>query len=160
SVLTAPTTGDALDLYFDTDNLLLRVIDFTPGQFQFYYVSDRGFYNGVQVFISPIGTGNNIAQFRFAGDLVIPNGSTISASGIRGVSLFAANDVTVGTGVTFNFSAILTQAGPGGGQAGTTAGQGGGAGAAGSGGAAGSAGGGGARGTTGFFIHSGSNGHG
>ena len=58
-----------------------------------------------------------IAQFRFAGDLNIPAGSTVTASGSRGLSLFAENDVIIGANVMFDMSADGQTPGPGGGLA-------------------------------------------
>ena len=104
----------------------------------------------------------NVAQFRLAGDFVLPDDSVVRAVGSnssaqnRGLSVLAANDVLIGQRVTFEANAQGTQGGAGGGQGGAnvgSAGAGGGGGGGGFGGSAGSPGGsGGLGGAGGFFV--------
>ena len=54
-------------------------------------------------------------QFTFQGDLDIPTGSTVNGTGSNGISLYALNDVNVGSNVAFNVNAVGTHPGPGGG---------------------------------------------
>jgi 6-phosphogluconolactonase (cycloisomerase 2 family) len=81
-------------------------------------VGSGGEFNGTQFFAELIQNGT-IAQFRFAGDLYIPDNTTVSAVGSRAVSLFAGNNADIGANVKFEFSAIGTTPGPGGGMGGT-----------------------------------------
>ena len=109
-------------------------------------VGSGGSFNGTQFFAS-YTAGGTIAQFRFAGDLNIPDNSFVQVVGdrSRGVSFIAANNVTIGDDVIFDFNAQGAIPGPGGGTGGN-AGSGataGGAGGAGGAGAIGGAGGGG-----------------
>ena len=81
-------------------------------------------YNGVPFTVKKIYGGIGIVtQFSFAGDLVIEPGTRVWASGYlgysNGVSLYSANNVVIGAGTHFDFSAqdIYSWPGPGGGWA-------------------------------------------
>jgi hypothetical protein len=78
-------------------------------------VDSGGIFNGTPFTTS---TANNVTTFSFAGDLDIPASSTVTGTGSLGIELYAANDVNVGAGVTFNLSANFATAGPGGGAGG------------------------------------------
>ncbi len=102
-------------------------------------------------FTAVLTDGGAVAEFRIAGDFVVPAGDIILATGSnnRGVRLAVGNDAQIGAGATFEFSASATMSGPGGGIAG---GGGGGANAqavGGTGGAGGAFGGGGTGGSKG-----------
>ncbi len=70
-------------------------------------------------------TTNSISQFAFAGDLIVLNNAVIRATGSRGLSLLAGNNVNMGTGVSFDLSATGSTAGSGGGNGASTIGSGG-----------------------------------
>ncbi len=59
------------------------------------------------------------AEFEVDGDLVFPDGTTITATGPRALSLSAANDVVIGMDVLFDVSAAAQNPGPGGGSSGS-----------------------------------------
>ena len=64
--------------------------------------------------------GDTITRFTFPGDLIVPDGTIVSAASddatrVNGLSLLAENDVIIGANVTFNVSADGRTAGPGGG---------------------------------------------
>ena len=67
------------------------------------FIVKLGSYDGSGNFVE--SSSGNVRQFRFLGDLVIPDGSTVKGSGPLGVSLLVAGDATIGADVTFDFSA-------------------------------------------------------
>ena len=62
---------------------------------------------------------NGTTQYRFAGDLVVPDSSFVTAFGSRALSLFAGNNAYIGENVDFNLSGGGQAAGAGGGTGGT-----------------------------------------
>ncbi|MGE0226628.1 MAG: hypothetical protein AB7S57_25390, partial [Acetobacteraceae bacterium] len=82
-------------------------------------VGSGGTFAGVQFFTEMLPRG--VTQFRFAGDLVIGDDTTVLGVGARGASLFAGNNVLIGTNVTFDFNAQGSTAGAGGGSGGVSA---------------------------------------
>jgi trimeric autotransporter adhesin len=101
--------GVALTTTMQIDTLNLRINGTGSG----------GMFNGTTFHASHIENGS-IAQFRFAGNLIIPHESFVSVVGdrTRGVSLVAGNNVMIGDDVIFDFDAQGTTPGPGGGGAG------------------------------------------
>jgi VCBS repeat-containing protein len=82
-------------------------------------ITDLTIPNGVNNLNVTYQTINgNIAQFGFRGDLFIDNNATITATGARGLSISAANNVTIGNNVNFNLSANNFNPGAGGGRGG------------------------------------------
>ncbi len=61
-----------------------------------------------------VTVGGGLARFAFAGDLVIADNVTISATGANALSLYVGNDAKIGHNVSFNVSAVGTTAGAGG----------------------------------------------
>jgi hypothetical protein len=142
-VLSAATTGDIVfatgtAATTDTDTLTITNgtirID-TDGVFDI--AAGTGFEQTIAAGTALSGTANNgvtattasgITTFRFAGDLVLASNIRITASGGNALSITAADDVTIASGVVIDASANGFQSGAGGGG-------GGGAGTGGSGGA-------------------------
>ncbi|MGE0226629.1 MAG: VPLPA-CTERM sorting domain-containing protein [Acetobacteraceae bacterium] len=74
------------------------------------------FLNGTRFHVS---TEGDVTVFTFAGDLVIPAGQLVQGRGSKAAAFRAANNVVIGAGVTFDFSARGATAGAGGGVGGT-----------------------------------------
>ena len=118
-------------------------------------VGSGGSFNGTTFTTQLAG---NVMQFRFAGDLLINPGDVVKGIGDKGASFFAANNVIIGAGARFDFSAGTALAGTGG--AGGDGGAGGTTGAGGDGGAGGITDAGGDGGSGGGFVGTGDGGTG
>jgi hypothetical protein len=143
AIAAIPTFTTSSNITFNTDTNLL-----TAGSINIDTdrngTTDRTLGVGAnlnQFGVSVAQITDGITQFRFAGDLIVPNNATIRATGTRGISLIAGNNVTICTGVSFDVSGSGTTAVAGGGSG--FAGGTGGAGGAGRPGSPGGAGGGG-----------------
>ena len=103
-----PNLEAPINLLFNTNTGQIQVdgAAITDGQF-----------NGTN-FTTVVIDGGAIRQFRFAGDFVIPDSSTVTATGDRGLSILVANDAIIGDNVTFDVSANGTDPGVGGGSGG------------------------------------------
>ncbi|MCS7468642.1 beta-propeller fold lactonase family protein [Stieleria sp. ICT_E10.1] len=77
------------------------------------------FFNRTRFYAEHIA-GGTIAQFRFAGDLFLPDHSIVRVVGnrARGVSFHVAGDIYLGDNVVFEFAATENSPGPGGGERG------------------------------------------
>src|SRR5262249_15442152 len=105
-----PATAETIVIDSTANTITVNGIDTSTGV-------NRGTFNGTPYLVKPID-GGRVTQFLFLGDLDIPSGSTVTGTGLRGISLYAANNVNVGSTVTFNMSASGQQGGPGGGDGG------------------------------------------
>ena len=108
----APATAGPTIQNVPTTNTTTTSIAFNTDTLTINGVASGGFLNGTQFFASLTGPNNTIAQFRFNGDLVFPNNAKVTATGSLGLSLLVANDVIVGTGVSFDVSAVGAQGVP------------------------------------------------
>ncbi|MHC4507326.1 MAG: FG-GAP-like repeat-containing protein, partial [Planctomycetota bacterium] len=98
-----------------TINATSRTIE-GVGDGGFFSAGDGGSPNDVRLETS---LTSGVLQFRFGGNLTIASFSNIQVTGAnRGISLFAAGDVIVGSNITFDFSADGRLPGPGGGTGG------------------------------------------
>jgi hypothetical protein len=104
------------------------VVNSDTGKITINGVDSGGTFNGA-AFTEALIDSSTVVQFTFNGDLNIPDNSTVIGTGSKGISLYALNNVNVGSGVAFHVNAVGAQSGPGGGAGGAGGGQAGGGGA-------------------------------
>ncbi|MDO8955218.1 MAG: PKD domain-containing protein, partial [Gammaproteobacteria bacterium] len=145
AVAAAPTVVQkstlAGNVFFDTTSL--RIVIDTNGNQQYDGGETVYVNNATTGPVQFVAVGGSIVQFKFAGDLEFTNGSKVYAkSGLANGLSLQANDITIGSGVVFDFAAVGSLAGAGGGSGGSVGTVGtGGAGGSGQGGGGGGSGG-------------------
>lgn len=70
-------------------------------------------------FTTTLDSSTGIRHWFFAGDLNIDSTDHVSGVGAYGISVMAGNNATIAPGATFDFSAVGSSAGPGGGSGGS-----------------------------------------
>lgn len=123
TLAAVPTFTTAGNLTFNTDLYTLTAgaiaVNYNSPAHADTTIQANSAFSGLDYTVTT--TNTSVVTFTLEGNLVIPNNTVITAVGSRAFALVIGNDVTVGTGVTFNASAVGITPGAGGGSAGVGA---------------------------------------